>query len=340
MGEAHARAYQHQENVEIAAVTDLQPSALTTFTETFDISATYDDYADMLDDESLDLISICTFHSTHARMTIDAVESGVDGIYCEKPMSTNLGEAEDMVDAAERNDVKLTIGHQRRFHPVQERARKLIADGEIGEPKLINGEMGSGLLNWGAHMVDMARFLLGDPEYEWMMAQVERKTDRYERGEPAEDRCLGRICFEDGTRFTYEGDMLNPKIDDESHIVVTGSDGVLQIQLDSWVSVTNEDGTTRYEPESGGRERMAYVNELIEWIEGDRDGHRCSGEEGRQTMELLMSFYESVRTSGLVRAPLETRANPLKLMIEDGSLPVEYPGKYDIRIPYSSVHED
>jgi hypothetical protein len=44
-----------------------------------------------------------------------------------------------------------------------------------------------------------------------------------------------------------------------------------------------------------------------------------------------MSIYESVRTHAVIRAPLRTKLNPLDLMVELGQLPVEHPGKYDIR---------
>lgn len=53
-----------------------------------------------------------------------------------------------------------------------------------------------------------------------------------------------------------------------------------------------------------------------------------------------MALYESVRTNGVVFAPMRTRENPLERMVEDGDLPVEYPGAYDIRLPYASVRLD
>ena len=46
-----------------------------------------------------------------------------------------------------------------------------------------------------------------------------------------------------------------------------------------------------------------------------------------------MAIYESLRIKGLVKMPLETKESPLYLMIDDGALIVEKPGKYDIRLP-------
>lgn len=338
MGRAHAHAYAQHDRTSIDAVSDLDRSARTALAEEYDVPDTYEDHAAMLAGNDLDVVSVCTLHSTHAKIVIDAAEAGVDGIFCEKPMATSLGETMDMQDAAERNGVKLTVGHQRRFDPVHETARDLVADGAIGTPRTVIGKQSSGLLNWGTHVIDMARYVLDDPDYEWILGQVERKTDRHERGIAIEDRCLGHVCFEDGTRLTYESDLPGPEIADPM-IQVAGSGGTMDIDLGSSVSVTNSDGTTEYAPETERSKRTRYLEEFVEWLDGDRDDHRCSGERAGSVMEIMMAIYESARTQGVVESPLETRANPLHVMIEEGDLPVERPGAYDIRLPYSSVRK-
>jgi len=74
--------------------------------------------------------------------------------------------------------------------------------------------------------------------------------------------------------------------------------------------------------------------EMIEWIE-ERSGHRNDAKQTRYAIEILMAIYESLRIKGLVKMPLETKESPLYLMIDEGALPVEKPGKYDIRLPES-----
>tara|TARA_B100000949_G_C14209583_1_gene419667 strand:+ start:366 stop:548 length:183 start_codon:yes stop_codon:yes gene_type:complete len=51
-------------------------------------------------------------------------------------------------------------------------------------------------------------------------------------------------------------------------------------------------------------------------------------------MEIMMAMYESLRIKDFVRYPLKTREHPLELMVEDGTLPVLEPGRYDIRAPF------
>lgn len=340
MGHAHARSYRRDERTNVVAAAEPDGSTRSEFLAEFDGVTGYETHDAMLADERLDVVSVCTLHSTHAAITVDAARADVAGVWCEKPMATSLGEARDMLDAVERNGVKLTVGHKRRFHPVHERARALVADGAIGDPQFVTGRTGGGLLNWGTHVIDLARYLLGDPDLAWVMGQVERRTDRHERGLECEDRCVGQACFEDGTRLTYESDMPGPAATD-SALSVTGSAGRLDVDLDTAVTVTTDSGTETYAPEPEYHELYdPYLAAHVDWLDGRRDGHRCDAATGHDVVELMMGIYESARTRGVVESPVGTRANPLAVMIEDGDLPVEQPGAYDIRVPYRSVRGD
>ena len=77
----------------------------------------YRDPRVMLDSESLDVVSVCTWHGGHAPWTAAAAARRPKAILCEKPMAETIGRAEEMLVACQRNDVKLVIGHQRRFLP-------------------------------------------------------------------------------------------------------------------------------------------------------------------------------------------------------------------------------
>ena len=336
MGRKHAEAYEADDSTEIVAVADLDESVRTAHAEAFGVPATYETHADMLAAEDLDLVSVCTLHSTHAAITTDVADAGVEGIWCEKPMATSLGEAEDMIEAADRNGVKLTVAHQYRFNPVHEKARQLVADGAVGDPRFVTVQSSGGLLNMGTHMVDMARFFLDEPGYEWVMGQTERRTDRHERGIPIEDRCLGQVCLDDGTRLTVESDVPGPKLGNP-WLQLSGTEGVLELDFNSSLTVTSGDGTAEYAPSADRSLRERYLDAFVEWLDGTREDHRCSASRAYTVTEILMAIYESSRTRGLVEAPLRTTANPLDVMIERGDLRVEHPGAYDIRLPNASV---
>ena len=114
----HALGYQGVEEVEIVAIADPVADALNDFGENYNIQTRYLDPREMLDKENLDIVSVATWHRLHAPMTIAACARKPKAVLCEKPMAINLGECDEMLIAAQRNNVKVAIAHQRRFNPV------------------------------------------------------------------------------------------------------------------------------------------------------------------------------------------------------------------------------
>ena len=120
----------------------------------------------MLEKENLDIVVICSWNPQHAEMTIAAAAHKPRAIICVKPVACSLGEAESMIVAAECNDVKLGISHQRRFYSSWQEARRLVQDGAIGEPRRLWTTIKQGMINAGIHCIDFQFFVLGDPQAE------------------------------------------------------------------------------------------------------------------------------------------------------------------------------
>ena len=324
----HGKNYNRFDEFEIVSVADINRESVDQYAEEFSVSGKHTNYLDMFEKEDLDVVSVCTWQGTHAEITIAAADSGVKGILCEKPMAINLGEADAMIEACDQSGVKLVVGHQRRFEAIYTEAQKLIADGIIGQPITVTRRVGSGLLNWGTHVIDLTRQILGDPETKWVIGQVERKTDRYERRCEIEDLCAGIICFENDTRFVLEIDMPPPYV---NNIFVHGSDGILTSEDGKLKVLNGKEGWQTINPASDGEDQWS---EFLAWLDGRVETHRCSGKQASYTIEIMMAIYESVRTKGLVEMPLKTKESPLIMMISAGTLPVEKSGKYDIRVPF------
>jgi predicted dehydrogenase len=137
----------------------------------------YADLAEMLDAEKPDTVSVCTANDSHAALTIAAAEAGVSGVYCEKPMATNMADARAMVDACEKSGAVLVINHQRRIGADLLAMRRLLDEGAVGEVRLIRAQCAGDLLSDGTHMIDSAMWLLGDPDVRWVFGQVYREID-------------------------------------------------------------------------------------------------------------------------------------------------------------------
>ena len=142
--------------------------------------AVYHDYHDMLADSQVDVVVIAAPTHLHCEIAVAAAQAGKH-IYCEKAMAASLRQCGDMMQAAARHDVRLTIGHSTRFQPPCAMARRLIDAGTIGEVFAVNaqfstdaeprsrgatdswryraGSAGHGhVINFGCHYVDTARF--------------------------------------------------------------------------------------------------------------------------------------------------------------------------------------
>ena len=348
IGQNHVQGYLHSGRYEVVAIADVSPSAMDQYDELF---GGYDDYhpkhytnaRKMLDKRRLDVVSIATWHAGHSTWTIAAAARKPRAILCEKPMAVDLGSAAEMLVACDRNGVKLGIAHQRRFLPSYTQARELVAAGAIGAVELISSVSGSGLPNDASHHTDMYRYLLGDVDCEWVMGQVERGTDRYERNTRIEDRAEAVFGFGGGAR-AHIVSGLTPTY--EQGCAIYGSEGMIELRP-SYLRLLNagtggrwehrapdgrffktDDEGTAFEGDEGG---AAQAADLADWIEDDSAGFRGEATHGYKALEMIHAVYESARLHERVALPLKTRVNPLDVMIESGDLPVKYPGRYDIR---------
>ena len=330
MGRSHAGAWPNTGRAEIVTAADISGDAAARFAEELSLPTYYTDFGEMCEKEELDIVSITTWQSVRLEPTVAAAEAGVLGIITEKPMADSLGAARDMIAACEKSGTKLVVGHQRRFTPQNCEARRLIQEGAIGEPQAMLRRDGLGLLNRGTHEIDEMRYIVGDPEPLWLIGQVSRRTDKWERRVRCEDLCMAEICFEGGFRGIYESDLPEPGLRGDA---VYGSDGQLRRGSDGAIEVLNSK-TTGWQTITPRQSEPNQFQEMLAWIEGDIEEHRNAGKHGCTTIEILMAIYESLRIKDVVKFPMETRPNPLDLMVEGGALPVFVEGRYDIRAPF------
>jgi predicted dehydrogenase len=137
----------------------------------------------MVSDAKVDVVDITTPNTMHYAMAMAAIEAG-KVVYCEKPLSVSLAEAEEMTAAAKKAGVKTMVAFNNIKTPAAMLARQLIERGEIGRPTRFRGwfdqgffndpdmpwtwrcsrkEAGSGALgDLGSHVISLAQYLMGD----------------------------------------------------------------------------------------------------------------------------------------------------------------------------------
>ena len=338
IGHAHMDGYNLVDEVEVIAVAYPVAAAREQYVQKYGKLQEYDTVERLLAEARPDIVSVCTWHGLHPQPTIAAAEAGVRAVICEKPMAIGMGAADSMIDACAASGTKLVVSHQRRFTPGWERSRELLREGVIGEPVLVTNKVAEGLTNWGTHSIDGSRFVLGDPQPQWVMGAVERRTNRYERDTAIEDACLGLLQFEGGVQLLVQSDLKREGATAGS-FQIQGTEGMLEVS-EAQVRLLNSQGLGWREVALsedrdqisgiGGNTNAAQVRELIAWIEGGPE-HRGAGHQARVTVEIMMALYESARRQQVIHFPLAEKGYPLQLMIDEGGLPVAEGERYDIR---------
>lgn len=138
MGKAHSIAYSASASVfgiglrpNLEIVCDLSPERANQRATDLGFSRHTDKWQDVVNDPRVDLISVCTPNNTHSEISIAALEKGKH-VWCEKPMSSSLGDSQIMAEVAEKSNSKTIVGYNYTKNPVVIHARKIIEKGTIG----------------------------------------------------------------------------------------------------------------------------------------------------------------------------------------------------------------
>ncbi|MEA3407502.1 MAG: Gfo/Idh/MocA family oxidoreductase [Chloroflexota bacterium] len=179
---AHVPGYQAQQDVELAAICDVVPGKAASLATEHDIPHAYDGCEEMLEEEELDAVSVCTPNFAHKEATLMALEAGLH-VLCEKPIAMNVQEGREMVEAARKRDLVLQIGLHRRFEPASRTLKRFVEAGELGD--IYYGEAtymrrrgipswgvftqkkyqgGGALIDIGVHTLDLTMWLMGNPK--------------------------------------------------------------------------------------------------------------------------------------------------------------------------------
>lgn len=131
---AHATELKKMDDVEVTCLADLVPGKAEAFAKDwgFENARIYPSHKELLDNEELDAVSVCTYNRTHAECSIYALEKGVN-VLCEKPMSVTLEEALKMHETAKRTGKILSIGFQPRLDPNMKKVKEIVQSGVLGK---------------------------------------------------------------------------------------------------------------------------------------------------------------------------------------------------------------
>lgn len=145
-----------------------------------ELSVPIKSFKEILEDKEIHVICICAPNKFHKEIIIDSLKNDKH-VFCEKPISRNLQEAQDIFNATKNSGKVLQVGSNHRFFESVLYAKQLVDEGVIGEVLSFNGRIGhngerlkdswfwkkdiSGggtLLDNGCHLLDLSRYFIGD----------------------------------------------------------------------------------------------------------------------------------------------------------------------------------
>ncbi|MYC55037.1 MAG: Gfo/Idh/MocA family oxidoreductase [Chloroflexi bacterium] len=177
----HARAAQAQAGLELVAIVNHRADSMADYAAQFQIARQYPTIDALLADGGVDAISVNTPNYLHAPQTIAALNASVH-VMVEKPMAMNVGEALAMQAASQASGAKLMVAHCWRFDEEANWLRAQVESGRLGDILRTKGHGvhvnwgpggwftdarfagGGALADMGIHAIDVARYLLGDPQ--------------------------------------------------------------------------------------------------------------------------------------------------------------------------------
>ena len=158
----HAGSYYKNSQTNLVALCDMDVNKLKKYGKKYNITKLYENSSKMFKEENIECVSICTLVETHLELVKEAAKFNVKGIFLEKPISSSLKEAQEIIDICKKNKISLMIDHQRRFDPFYNNIQQLINQKKIGRIQTINVYYGSGIANTGSHLFDLIRLFFGE----------------------------------------------------------------------------------------------------------------------------------------------------------------------------------
>jgi UDP-N-acetylglucosamine 3-dehydrogenase len=329
-GHLHAAGYKASPDCTIVAAADISQSNLDAFRGAYDVPRGYLDYHEMLQQEDLDIVSVCTWPHLHAQMVIDAATSGVKAIHCEKPMAPTWGEAVQMARVCDDLGVQLTFNHQRRFGPPFRKAKELLEQGEIGHLLRVEA-FTSNLFDWGTHWFDMMFYYNNEQPADWVIGQIDARGGHEIFGVPVEGQGLSLFRWRNGVlgllitgpRELYEHEELPKDADCANRLLGTAGTIEVGVRDGPQVRIRNTGAEWRAIDVDGqihgAQHVVSAILDLVDALQTGREPE-LSARKALQATELIFATYESSRRRGRVDLPLDIEDSPYLSMLAAGDV--------------------
>lgn len=325
-----------ENDLEIVAICDIENGKMVDTISNFNLPNSvkkYTNYIEMLENEKIDLIAICTESGKHGQIALECIDASCN-LIIEKPIALSLQEADQIIEKAKEKNVKVSACHQNRFNKSIQKIREAVEQDRFG--KLLHGtahirwnrgkdyyrqapwrgtweQDGGALMNQCIHNIDLLRWMMGDD-----ITEVVGMTDNLNHSYmEAEDLGMALIKFSNGSYGMIEGtNNVYPRNLEET-LYIFGDKGTVKAGgksvnlIEEWQFADLLDDPDEIKgkfqenpPTVYGFGHKPLYKDVIDAIQKDREPY-VTGEDGRRALELILAIYKSAAEGQSVKLPLD-----------------------------------
>lgn len=319
----------HREELELAAICEIDPAILSDHAVKYEVPA-YRDLGEMLENERVDLVALCTPSGIHPDQAVLAAERKVH-VMTEKPMATRWSDGVRMVRACDEAGVRLFVVKQNRRNTTLQLLKRAVNEKRFGKIHMVhlnvfwtrpqsyydqgNGWRGTwefdggAFMNQASHYVDLLDWLIGPVEKVQAMMSTTRDIE-------VEDTGVLNVKWRNGALGSMSVTMLTYPKNLEGSITILGEKGTVRVggvavndiqlwQFEDSMDYDADIQSANYETTSVyGFGHPLYYKNVIDVLRGNAESE-TDGREGLKSLELLIAAYLSARDGKTVSLPLE-----------------------------------
>ena len=316
-------------NAELIAVYDLNTEANATLGNELGVHAVGSE-AELLSSDA-EVIYIATPADLHHRQVLACAAAGKH-VLCEKPLGMTAADAEEMISACERADVKLGVGFMMRFLAQHQAALKLIQEGKLGKPVYARAQLscwyppmegawrqdpatgaGGSLIDMGGHCIDLLEMFFGN------VKRVSCFIHNSVHGYASEDSAVAALFFENGAMATVDTFFCIPDTSSKNMLELYGSKGSILAkgtigqgeggEMVAFLEGNDAVYEARQSRNTGAGMEIApepvnmYRAEVEEFSTAIRDGRETALNAGigLRSQKILAACYESARCGNSIK---------------------------------------
>lgn len=301
MGFHHARIYSElakEGKVELIGVADVNFERAKEVASQFRTKA-FGDYRELVK-ERLDAVSIAVPTSLHKQVALEFIENGVS-VLVEKPIAESIESAQEIINAAKKDNAMLMVGHVERFNPGVLKLREVLEEGLIGDVVTLTAKRVGPLppqikdvgviVDLAVHDIDVMSFLLGK-----RVKSVYARAGSAKNPLELEDYAIIMLDFGDATGVIDTNWLTPHKV---RTLSVVGTEGIAELDyITQKLVIYNHE----WVKEAKVNFKEPLRNELEHFIECVEKGTKplVSGEEGLHALKVAIGALESAKSSKIV----------------------------------------